>query len=480
MADAPGNVVVVLAGAGSRVGLDVPKQLVRVAGRPILEHTLELFERHPDVDEVIVTMTPGHLDAVRAIVSGCGFRKVTHVLDGAETPQRTTRRALARIGDTDRKVLLHDAVRPLLSPRIVPGCFDALDTYDAVAVAVPSSDAIVELTASNTIKAIPRRESFLRGQTPQAFRASVLKQAHDLAAKDPGFVATDDCGVVLRYLPDVPVWVVRGDERNMRITEPVDVYLADKLFRLIAPDLPPGRTEDGYREALEDRTVVVFGGSHGVGADIAALAGKYGAQVRVFSRSGTGTHVQRREDVAAAARDVLAERGSVDFVVNTAVVLPHGPLAQASEETVYGATEVNYLAPILIAQEFFPHLRQTRGSLLLFTSSAYARGHSGYSLYSSAKAAVANLTQALADEWTPHGVRVNCVNPESNSAQADGFRNERRGSLLDAMSIARASLDAMLSTSSGRMVDLRRADPASTLNERSTLTDGAAAAEITQ
>jgi 2-C-methyl-D-erythritol 4-phosphate cytidylyltransferase len=310
----------------------------------------------------------------------------------------------------------------------------------------------------------------------------VLKRAHDLAAKDPGFVATDDCGVVLRYLPDVPIWVVRGDERNMRITEPIDVYVADKLFRLIAPDLPPVRTEDGYREALEDRTVVVFGGSHGIGADIAALSGKYGAQVRVFSRSGTGTHVQRREDVAAAARDVLAEHGSVDFVVNTAVVLPHGPLAQASEETVYGATEVNYLAPILIAQEFFPHLRQTRGSLLLFTSSAYARGHSGYSLYSSAKAAVANLTQALADEWAPHGVRVNCVNPESNGApsRADGFANERPGSLLDSMTVARASLDAMLSTSTGRIVDLRRADPASTLNERSTLADGAAAAEITR
>ena len=72
---------------------------------------------------------------------------------------------------------------------------------------------------------------------------------------------------------------------------------------------------------------------------------------------------------------------------------------------------MNYLAPIFIAQEFYPHLAATRGSFLMFTSSSYTRGRSGYSLYSSAKAGLVNLTQALADEWAGSGVRVNCICP---------------------------------------------------------------------
>jgi ribitol-5-phosphate 2-dehydrogenase (NADP+) / D-ribitol-5-phosphate cytidylyltransferase len=202
----------------------------------------------------------------------------------------------------------------------------------------------------------------------------------------------------------------------------------------------------------------VFGGSYGIGADIAALARSYGANVATFSRSSTRTHVERREDVRAAVTKVVEEHGGMDLVVNTAGVLPRGTLMETSEETVYAATEVNYLAPILIAQECFPYLRERGGSLLLFTSSSYTRGRSGYSLYSSAKAAVVNLTQALADEWTPDGVRVNCINPERTGTpmRTRAFGDEPPGSLLDSGVVARASLDVMLSGETGHIVDLRR------------------------
>src|SRR5690606_7286328 len=145
--------------------------------------------------------------------------------------------------------------------------------------------------------------------------------------------------------------------------------------------------------------VVVFGGSYGIGADIAELAAPYGARVHAFSRSATGTHVERRADLRAVREQVLAAEGRIDYVVNTAGILHRDELQQTSEETVYAVTEVNYLAPVFIAQEFFAPLRASGGSLLLFTSSSYTRGRGGYSLYSSAKAAVVNLTQALADEW---------------------------------------------------------------------------------
>jgi ribitol-5-phosphate 2-dehydrogenase (NADP+) / D-ribitol-5-phosphate cytidylyltransferase len=459
------NVAVVLGGGvGNRVGLSIPKQLLKIAGRTILEHTLSVFEEHPMVDEIIVMMAPGHLDAVRSMTRSGGYSKVTQILEGGETRNETTVRALAAVGPDDSKVVLHDAVRPLVSARIITDCFEALESYDAVDVAIPSADTIIEVSDDNVIRNIPPRSMLRRGQTPQAFRAGTLRRAYELADEDPSFVATDDCTVVLRYLRDVPIWVVAGDDRNMKITEPIDVYIADKLFQLTSHELPAPRDAEQYRAAMSGKTMVVFGGSYGIGADIAASARSFGADVHAFSRSGTRTHVERRDDVASALRSVAEKTGRIDFVVNTAGVLPRGELADTSEETIYAATEVNYLAPIFIAQEAFPHLKASRGSLLLFTSSAYTRGRSGYSLYSSAKAAVVNLTQALADEWGAAGIRVNCINPERTRTpmRTKAFGTEPADSLLESTDVAQISIEVLVSAQTGQVFDVRKLDPLAT------------------
>lgn len=460
------RVAVILAGGvGTRVGLDIPKQLIKVAGHTILEHTLATFDAHPMVDEIIVMMAQGHLDAVHSIVREGGYSKVTQVLEGAETRNGTTLRALDAIEASghpaEAKVLFHDAVRPLLSPRIITDCFEALATYDAVDVAIPSADTIIEVDGDNVIRNIPPRANLRRGQTPQGFTAGVIRAAYDVAAGDPDFQATDDCTVVLRYTPDVPIWVVAGEERNMKVTEPIDVYLADKLFQLTTSNVPPSRSESEYVEALTGKTVVIFGGSYGIGADIAEFAREHGADVFTFSRSSTGTHVERRADLQAAIATVLEKSDHIDLVVNTAAVLPRGELVETSEETIWAATEINYLAPVMIAQEFYPHLRASSGSLLNFTSSSYTRGRRGYSLYSSAKAAVVNLTQALADEWSDAGVRVNCINPERTGTpmRTKAFGEEPAGSLLESVEVARRSIDILLSDQTGLIVDIRRDDP---------------------
>ncbi|TQK73176.1 bifunctional cytidylyltransferase/SDR family oxidoreductase [Nocardioides sp. SLBN-35] len=460
------NVAVLLAGGvGSRVGLDIPKQLIKVAGKTLLEHTLLALHDHADVDEVVVMMTPGHTDAVRDITRGGAYPKVTAILEGGETRNDTTQRAidhLAGTGDVaETRILLHDAVRPLVTPRIIGECFTALERYPAVDVAIPSADTIIEVATDDTIRSIPPRASLRRGQTPQAFRLDVLARAYEIAAGDPDFTATDDCSVVLKYLPDEPIIVVHGDDRNMKVTEPIDVYIADKLFQLTGIDLPRAKDDAGYRAALEGRTMVVFGGSYGIGADIAELAQSYGATVLTFSRSTTNTDVGRRSDVAAAAKEAIAKAGTIDFVVNTAGVLPRGELLETTEETVYAATEINYLGPIFIAQEFYPHLAASQGSLLLFTSSSYTRGRSGYSLYSSAKAATVNLTQALADEWADAGVRVNCINPERTATpmRTKAFGQEAPGTLLGSQTVARTSVDVLISDQSGHVYDVRKDDP---------------------
>jgi ribitol-5-phosphate 2-dehydrogenase (NADP+) / D-ribitol-5-phosphate cytidylyltransferase len=457
---APRVAVILGGGVGTRLGLEIPKQLIKIAGKTVLEHTLALLQAHPMVDQIVITMAPGHLDPVRAMVRSGPYDKVAHIIEGGDTRNATSLKALRLLPECS--VLFHDAVRPLLSDRIITDCFTALESYDAVDVAIPSADTIIQVDAdTNTISAIPKRSELRRGQTPQAFRRSVLLDAYELAEQDPEFTATDDCGVVLRYLPDVPIWVVAGEERNIKITDPIDVFLADKLFQLTSSFMPEGHSAEEYRATLQDKVVVVLGGSYGIGADIASVARTHGAVVETFSRSSTGTHVERRSDLVAVAEEVTAKHGKIDYVVATAGILPRGSLLETSEETIYAATEVNYLAPVFIAQVFFPHLQRTSGGLLLFTSSSYTRGRSGYSLYSSAKAAVVNLTQALADEWGESGVRVNCVNPERTGTpmRTKAFGEEPADSLLESLSVAAASLDVMLSTGTGHVLDLRKLDP---------------------
>ena len=179
-----------------------------------------------------MVMAPGYAEQVRVMLADRGYRKVTAVIEGGVTRPDSTRAALAAIARAqpgEAGVLLHDAARPLVDGRIIADCVAALRVHDAAGVAVPASDTMV-ITDNGVMQSMPRRETLLRCQTPQCFRLSVIARAHELAAADPGFAPTDDCGVVLRYLPDVTVHVVAGSERNIKITYPQDLAVAEALL----------------------------------------------------------------------------------------------------------------------------------------------------------------------------------------------------------------------------------------------------------
>jgi len=228
------TVAVVLAGGtGERFGTSVPKQLLPFAGRPLIEHSVAAFDEAPAVDSVLVVMAARHAGQVREALAGGGYRKLAAVIPGGPSRVESTRCAIEALGGEECDVLFHDAARPLVDQRIIADCAAALAVHRAVGVAVPSPDTIA-VVSEGVMTAIPRRDSLVRLQTPQGFRLSVIRRAHELAAADPGFgdlPATDDCGIVLRYLPDVGVHVVPGSERNLKITFPRDLAVAVVLHR---------------------------------------------------------------------------------------------------------------------------------------------------------------------------------------------------------------------------------------------------------
>ncbi|HUB21256.1 MAG TPA: 2-C-methyl-D-erythritol 4-phosphate cytidylyltransferase [Streptosporangiaceae bacterium] len=225
--------VVLGGGTGQRMGAGLPKQLLRLGGRTLVEHCVAAFEQAPGVDEILVVMARDYVERVRAMLAG--FGKVSGVIaGGAVTRADSTRVALAAIAGSgadpdDCGVLLHDAARPLVDQRIIADCVAALEVHQAAGVAVPASETMV-ITDNGVMHSMPRRETLWRCQTPQCFRLPVIVRAHELAAADPGFAPTDDCGVVLRYLPDVAVHIVPGSERNLKITYPQDLAVAEALL----------------------------------------------------------------------------------------------------------------------------------------------------------------------------------------------------------------------------------------------------------
>lgn len=318
------NVGVVLAGGvGARIGLGIPKQLIKIAGRPIIEHTIAALEENDSIDEIIVMMTPGYLDRISEIVKKNNFQKVSRVLEGRGTRNETTKSALAAIPYENCNVVLHDAVRPLVSQRILQSVIDGLEEYSAIDVAIPSADTVIEVEPGfgslPVIKDVPARDKLRRGQTPQAFRIDILRQAYARANNDPDFIATDDCSVVLKYTPEVPIGVVLGEDRNMKVTEPIDIFLADKLFQLTSDDGRAVLSDCELRARLTGKNMVVFGGSYGIGSDIANLAAEFGCKVITYSRSTTNTNINRRDDVAKACNEAISTIGEIDFVVNPAV-----------------------------------------------------------------------------------------------------------------------------------------------------------------
>jgi len=226
------NVAVLLAGgSGKRMGGPEPKQFLTVAGRTILEHSIRAFAANEGIDEIVIVSHADYVDRVTDIAAP--YPKVKHIVPGGKERYDSSLAAI-RLYEQDSDnvcMLIHDAVRCLVSQRIITDCIGALRQYKAVDVAVPATDTIVEVNEQGHIVRIPQRALLRNVQTPQGFHLNTIAEAYRIGFQDPGFVTTDDCGVVHHYLPETPIFVVEGETTNLKITYPEDLLLAEKILK---------------------------------------------------------------------------------------------------------------------------------------------------------------------------------------------------------------------------------------------------------
>lgn len=452
------NIAIILAGGiGSRLNAGIPKQFLKVAGKTIIEHTISVFQHHPLIEEIAVVANESYHQKIGEYVVKDRFTKVKKVLMGGSERHYSSLSAIrAYEADGECNLIFHDAVRPLLSTVVIDQVVEALDTFGAVDVAIPSADTIIEVDGENTITNIPPRKHLRRGQTPQGFHLSVIKKAYEKALSDPDFVTTDDCGVILKYLPEQKIYVVTGEDANMKLTYKEDFYLIEKLFQLKMTDFQDHSLHTDECESLKGKRLVIFGASSGIGLDLMNLCKECGAEAYGFSRGLNGVDVADADIVRKTLASVT-ESGGIDYIVNTASVLYKEPLAHMTYEQIDEAIAINYRGMVNVAKESLPYLRKSRGQLLFYTSSSYTRGRMNYSIYSSTKCATVNFVQALAEEWGVFGVRVNCVNPERTKTpmRVRNFGVEPEETLLRSMDVAIVTAKLLLSELTGQVVDVK-------------------------
>ncbi len=224
--------IVVSGGSGRRMGADVPKQYLSLAGRPILARTLAAVAAAPSVHHVVLVVPPGDVTRCREqIVRKYGLKKVSRVVVGGRTRQESVRNGLAvieKLKTPPDVVLIHDAVRPFVTVDAIEKVVNVAAGFGAALLATPVKETVKFITDDGFVRGTPDRRWIYLAQTPQAFQLATLLDAHRDAAA-AGFVGTDDCQLIERV--GGRVVIVEGDDLNIKITTPTDLVFAQALAK---------------------------------------------------------------------------------------------------------------------------------------------------------------------------------------------------------------------------------------------------------
>jgi 2-C-methyl-D-erythritol 4-phosphate cytidylyltransferase len=225
------NLTIILAGgSGARLNKETPKQFLELAGRPIISYTIEKFETHPAVDHIFIVTNAEYLEQTVTLIEKNGFKKVKKVLKGGATRQESSYRGLMAGTEEYENVLIHDAVRPFITRDIIAELILKLSCFAAVVPGIPSADTIIKIDKEQLVEDIPDRNFLRRVQTPQAFKFSLIKKAHQLALTSNTQNAGDDCSLILKF-KTADICFIPGSRENIKITYPQDLILAEEIIK---------------------------------------------------------------------------------------------------------------------------------------------------------------------------------------------------------------------------------------------------------
>jgi 2-C-methyl-D-erythritol 4-phosphate cytidylyltransferase len=337
--------------------------------------------------------------------------------------------------------MIHDGVRPFVSKEIIEKNLLLAKQHGAVNTCIPSSDTLVCAPTGKQIENIPRRSDYWRGQTPQTFSYPLILQAH-LQAKESN--ASDDCSLVKAL--DVPIHIVEGSEENIKITTEIDLSLAEQLLRL------QKKVVKNREGSVQGKRIAITGGTGDIGRAISFLLEKEGGIPLPISKSASALPCDLTK--GSESQKLFQTLGPIDALINCIGALKIDSFHTFSQEEIEELIRVNFLAPLYSCR--YAQIAQG-GHLINIASSAYFRGRKGFSLYGSAKAALVNFTQSLAEER--EDIKVNILVPfrTKSAMRRRDFPEEDLSELLDPMDVARAALDLLKEESlTGGIIEVRK------------------------
>lgn len=421
--------ILLMGGSGDRFGSKTPKQFHRLSGKKLYQHTLEKFLRI-GFHEIILVCPEGWLEKVENV----------KVIAGGKTRQESSYLGLLACSKDTEVVVIHDAVRPFVTERIISENIEAAYIHGAVDTCIPTADTIVHSKDGEVVTDIPKRHQYLRGQTPQSFRYPLILKAHEAAL---GVNASDDCSLVLNL--GHSVHIVKGDEHNIKITTELDLYIAEQLFRL-----SPVHTTSS-RASLKGKRYVITGGSGGIGSEVIKLLEKEEALCTSISRNASdfSTDLTSPEHVEA----VFEKIGPIDGLINCVGLFKVKELKNLSSQEIKELIAVN-LTSLIYCCKWAKVIEE--GHIVNISSSSYSKGRKDYPIYSSAKAAVVNFTQALAEEYKTK--KINAVVPKrtNTSLRRAEFPSESPDELLSPLDVAATIVNLLKQSITGFIVEVNK------------------------
>ncbi|HSW86185.1 MAG TPA: 2-C-methyl-D-erythritol 4-phosphate cytidylyltransferase [Rhabdochlamydiaceae bacterium] len=432
--------ILLMGGSGKRFGSGVPKQFHRLSGKNIYLRTLDRFLESNLFDEIILVCPSDWIDQVKKEL--LEYRhipdfKMIKTVAGGETRQASSYAGLTACSEKTTFVVIHDAVRPFIDKDLLQKHVTTVQQYGAVDTCISSMDTIVHSKDGLFVDAIPERAEFLRGQTPQSFDYTLILSAHLRARESNLFDSSDDCRLI--KLIGKPIHIIEGDEHNLKITNETDLILAEHLLRL--KQIPSVALSTPHR-GLFGKKFAVTGGTGGIGQAICNLLEREGAIPIIISRNAPEYAVDLTNccKTQEAFEQIYAHHGPLDGLINSLGMFKHKEVKDTDYPEIRALIETNLTGLIYSCKS----VKLKPGAHIInIASSSYSRGRKNISVYSSAKAAVVNFTQGLAEERLD--LKINAIVPPRTNTEMrkQQFPTESPDLLLPPEKVADAVLELL-------------------------------------